>query len=87
MSAGLRIDLTNASGYGWMWRMWSGSRIVGGSTESYVQRASAIRNIETVTGGQVEKISTPDSPVPYGILHRGTWDGIEQSIPVRLVES
>ncbi len=89
MSAGLRVDLWVSDG--WRWRMWSGSRIVGGSTESYVKRSAAIRNLETVTGGTFEKISTPDFPTPYGVIHRTAQDAdyvlLYQDIAVRLVES
>ncbi len=97
MSAGLRVDLWESDG--WRWRLWSSSRIIGQSSESYRQRARAIGNLETVTGGQFKKASSPDFPTPYGVLVRTSRELIRmddgdlslafshQSIPVRLVES
>lgn len=87
MTAGPRIDLIVKPG-AVSWRMWSGSRIVGGSTESYVKQSAAIRNLETVTGGRFQKTSTPDEPTPYGWLDRPVYDAAPftwDRIPVRLV--
>ncbi len=93
MAAGLRVDLLRAGfGPGWYWRLWNNSRIIGGSTEIYDKRSRAISNLESVTGGLFEKISTPDFPAPFGLLRRelpreAQHDGYSwQSIPVRLVE-
>ncbi len=96
MSAGLRVDLmeirfTDGFTGRWRWRLWSNSRIIGASTEGYNRRSRAIANLESVTGGQFEKVSTPDHPEPFGLLQRCLWhDGIHDHfdrIPVRLVES
>ncbi len=108
--AGLRVDLfrvvhrwypfqesaSTDTSVEWRWRLWSSSSIVGASREGYRQRARAIANLETVTGGVFEKISTPDFPTPYGVLRRIVREPIHvdeslslaylgQRIPVRLV--
>lgn len=80
-----RDDVDDPQEWEWRWRLWSGSRIVGGSTESYSQRPGAIANLETVLGGGFEKVSTRDFPVPFGQLRRWVTPTVEQVIPVRLV--
>lgn len=101
MAAGLRIDLHRGLraqrkvhpgepfvwGWDYRWRLWSSSAIIAASSEGYDRQSRAIANLETVTGGQFRKISTPDFPTPYGILSRETPNGYTQGIPVRLVES
>lgn len=116
MSAGLRVDLyrqttyddgwhhdvVSPTGSEWRWRLWSSSSIIAASSEGYDRQARAIANLETVTGGTFQKISTPDLPTPYGILYRTVpelirdeqlpvafthFANLDQRIPVRLVES
>lgn len=89
MTAGPRIDIYGSI-FQYRWRLWSGSRIIAASTESYTRRSRSISNLETVTGGVFEKISSPEFPAPYGLLHRHILnaEGYDwQAIPVRLVES
>lgn len=105
-AAGLRVDLYRVTTYtkpGWhldevfptgteyRWRLWSSSSIIAASTQGYEKRSRAIANIETVTGGAFEKLSAPDFPKPYGVVHRTAQDAdyawLYQDIPVRLVES
>ncbi len=81
----MRADLWESDGW-----LRSGSRIIGQASEAYRRQASAISNLESVTGGVFEKIATPEFPTPYGLLHRHLLnaEGYDwQSIPVRLVEA
>ncbi len=90
MPAGkLRIDLYKSPG-GWRWRMWRSSSLITPPAKGYVRRAAAIRNLETITGGTFEKISSPNFPKPFGLLIRDTVSAdrariVPQAIPVRLV--
>lgn len=41
-------------GRNWRWRIWStNGLVIGASTESYINKADAVKNFSTVTGRQV----------------------------------